>query len=574
MHKYAWIVPYLNENKWRLFLGILFAIIEAGLGIVLLSIERTIIDDIIVSGNTKIIPEVFSIFISLALLYFVFMFLSPYQNFINQFSIFKRLNQDLMRKVQSKTIIDIQQERTAKLANIVGSDILGVSSTIADYIPNSLRTITRVVVLVTMFTYYTPLLALVAIMVSVIYYILAARFSSRIQSSAREVQEKRAQLLVEIQESIASTREVLVYDRIDWEQRKLDKAYNKYYRQVMLEGRIVNQQFAAGDMLRWLPTVFLFVYGGIILIYSSITIGTFIILYQFTYQLMFSLQELYNAAMKVFGKLAHIDRVGRLMGQQPARSLEFTIEEPIKSIRFHDVYLMYPEAANYALKGLSFHIPMGKSIAIVGKSGCGKSSIAKLLIRFTPPTSGNITINNYPIEQVSNESLTSKCAVVLQDPYIFKESVKNNVLLGNEVSEGYLSQVLDDACVNDFISTFPDGYDTVVSERGSTLSGGQKQRIALSRALLRNPELLILDEATSALDLQTELKVLNKLHEVRKGKTTIYITHNLRTIKEMDHIIVLDEGKVVGEGTHDQLINTNSCYRDLIGHTLQVSNTK
>jgi ABC-type multidrug transport system fused ATPase/permease subunit len=211
---------------------------------------------------------------------------------------------------------------------------------------------------------------------------------------------------------------------------------------------------------------------------------------------------------------------------------------------------------------------MNRKIAFVGGSGGGKSTIAQLLIRFYEPYKGNIRVNGFPLQDFERKSWSDKVAIVFQEPYLFPDTIRNNLLLDKkEMLEEEIIEACRIACIHNFIESLPDGYDTMLGERGITLSGGQRQRIALARSVLRKPEILILDEATSALDLHTEREVMRNLDEQRQGSLTIIIAHRLSTVANADMIVVMDKGKITEQGKHEELMDKNSVYKSL--HSMQ-----
>ncbi|MFL6847289.1 MAG: ATP-binding cassette domain-containing protein, partial [Sphingomicrobium sp.] len=209
-------------------------------------------------------------------------------------------------------------------------------------------------------------------------------------------------------------------------------------------------------------------------------------------------------------------------------------------------------------------IPAGTSLAIVGPSGAGKSTIARLLYRFYDPTSGRITIDGQDIANVAQSSLRSEIGIVPQDTVLFNETIGYNIAYGRDgATQADVEKAASGAAIDRFIGALPDGYESMVGERGLKLSGGEKQRVAIARTLLKNPPILVLDEATSALDSRTEQAIQETLTAVAESRTTIMIAHRLSTIVNADQIVVLDDGRVVERGTHDELLERGGVYADL-----------
>lgn len=255
---------------------------------------------------------------------------------------------------------------------------------------------------------------------------------------------------------------------------------------------------------------------------------------------------------------------------------EFLIEEPeIKNtiaspteikgtIAFKNVFFTYDDTNIKALKGLSFEVNHGETIAIVGKTGSGKSTILDLIGRLYDVTSGSITIDGISIKNVNLTSLRDSIGFVPQDAFLFSDSIKNNIKFGSvNANDEDVILAAKDAVVHKNIMKFANGYDTILGERGITLSGGQKQRVSIARAIIKHPQILLLDDCLSAVDTETEEKILNNLHKVSIGKTTIIVSHRISSAKNADKIIVIDNGKVIQEGTHEQLITLDGYYKSL-----------
>ena len=233
----------------------------------------------------------------------------------------------------------------------------------------------------------------------------------------------------------------------------------------------------------------------------------------------------------------------------------------------------YEEQYNQeVISDLSFKIPQGSTVALVGSSGGGKTTLCHLLPRFYEVEKGIIKIDNYNIKDLYLKSLRKNIGIVAQDVFLFDGSIRENIVYGNlDASENDMIEAAKNANIHDFISSLKDGYDTYVGERGVLLSGGQKQRVAIARVFLKNPPILILDEATSSLDNITELQIQDALERLSQGRTTLIVAHRLSTIKNADEIIVLEEGRIIERGTHNELVKSNGVYASLYNN--QYKNT-
>jgi subfamily B ATP-binding cassette protein MsbA len=234
-------------------------------------------------------------------------------------------------------------------------------------------------------------------------------------------------------------------------------------------------------------------------------------------------------------------------------------------IRFENVSFRYEQGARLALSHIDLHVRPGETVALVGTSGGGKTTLANLLPRFYPVTEGRILIDDIPIEDMRLASLRGQIAWVSQTVMLFNDTIANNVAYGDRrgASEAEVRAALDAAYLTDFIATLPQGIDTPIGDNGIRLSGGQRQRLSIARALLKNAPILILDEATSALDSEVEAEIQEQLYALMAGKTVIAIAHRLSTIAAMDRLVVMDQGRIVEDGTHDELLNQGGLYAQL-----------
>lgn len=239
-------------------------------------------------------------------------------------------------------------------------------------------------------------------------------------------------------------------------------------------------------------------------------------------------------------------------------------------ISFQEVYFTYQDTNITALKGISFTVDQGKTLAIIGKTGCGKTTILELIGRMYNSNSGQIKIDDIPIKDINLHSLRSSIGYVPQDPFLFSDTLNNNIKFGkNNASNQEVINAAKNAVVHENIINFSKGYDTVLGERGITLSGGQKQRVSIARAFIKSPQILLLDDCLSAVDTETEEQILKNLEKITKNRTTIIVSHRISSAKNADHIIVLDEGEILQEGSHNQLISQDGYYKALYEQQLQ-----
>ena len=264
-------------------------------------------------------------------------------------------------------------------------------------------------------------------------------------------------------------------------------------------------------------------------------------------------------------------RINEFLKQKPSilntRELESNIGG---AISFKNVHFTYEDTNIEALKGISFEVQKGQTLAIIGNTGSGKSRILELIGRLYDVQKGDIKVDGKPIQSLNLNSLRSSIGFVPQDPFLFSDSLRNNIKFGkNKASDDEVKRASKMAVVHDNIINFKNGYDTVLGERGITLSGGQKQRVSIARAFIKNPQILLLDDCLSAVDTETEEQILNNIELVTKGKTTIIVSHRISSAKNADMIVVLNNGIITQQGAHQKLINVEGYYKDLYQNQLQ-----
>ena len=299
---------------------------------------------------------------------------------------------------------------------------------------------------------------------------------------------------------------------------------------------------------------------------GQMTLGDFTMVNAYLIQLFVPLNALGFVYREIRQSLVNVERLFGLLEDEPAikdapnaKSLAI----PSGQVQFKDVHFSY-NAERPILKGIDLTIPAGHTVAVVGTSGAGKSTLARLLFRFFDVDRGSICIDGQDIRQVTQDSLRTAIGIVPQDTVLFNDTLYNNLAYGRpDASEAEVHHAAQQAHLADFIQSLPQGYATQVGERGLKLSGGEKQRVAIARVLLKNPPILILDEATSSLDSISEQAILDALNAVSRQRTTLVIAHRLSTVRDADRIVVMDQGRIVESGSHNELLEKNGYYARL-----------
>jgi ABC-type multidrug transport system fused ATPase/permease subunit len=565
MDNIKWLLHYIKKIKWFFLLSLLLLCLESMSIIATTALQKYIIDDVFINGQYDRLVTILLMFAGAFIAYALLFTIAPHTFHRIQARIIDVLTQDFMNYMQRIPIKTFHNERVTKYVHYLSNDVSQVAGMIGGYIPRLIQLFVTIIVLSVIIFMSSPILLVSILVFSAFYIVIGRHFSPLIRKAGKEAQDRKTDLLIHIEEGISSTREVMAYNRTEWETSIYNRHFKRYFNAVMKQAKINNRQILASEPLKWGASLIVLGYGGYSVIAGNLSIGMFIIVYQFTGQLMESLHRLFAFSMDLSNIYANVDRLRSVIESPTEKDGDIPLDEIVETISFDKVSFSYQgDSENNILQDLSFSIPAGKKVAFVGTSGGGKSTIAQLLMRFFNPTEGKILVNSHALHDLVYQDWTKRIGFVTQEPYIFPDTVRNNLLLGREISEETMIKACEIAQIHEYIQSLSDGYETEIGERGITLSGGQRQRLALARAIIVNPEILILDEATSALDLETERLVQNSFDLIRNGKTTIVIAHRLSTVQNADIIYVMDNGSIVEQGTHDDLMEGSTVYKSLV----------
>ncbi len=366
-----------------------------------------------------------------------------------------------------------------------------------------------------------------------------------------------------LNESLIGMKVIKAFNMEAMMSRKHDEALTEHYRNTMREVRIDEFSRFMTEVLGGVGVAIILLYGSYLVTSERMTASSFfsfITAILMMYTPIRRLSKVYNNFQQ--GR-AVLERIRSIIFEKTERP--DGIEKKLKGhIIFENVSFKYPATNDYALRNLNFEIKVGEIFAIVGLSGAGKSTILDILVGFWPPTGGRVLIDGIDINSLSLKSLRSSIGMVTQDAILFNDTIRANIICGKpDASEEEMIAAARMAYVHEFVVEMPNGYDTIIGERGVKLSGGQKQRITIARAILKDPAILIFDEATSSLDSEHELKVQESIDKLMSGRTTIIVAHRLSTIKKASRIMVLNKGMIEQIGTHEEIYQKSHTYREL-----------
>ena len=499
-------------------------------------------------------------------------------------NIFRYLSQRILKTVEAQTIASLRQaifEKTMKLhfgffnnerkGNLMAhltTDVQEVENSIGRAFTASIKEVfTLVMYFITLFN-MSLRLTLFSLIILPLSSGIIALISSKLRRAARDVQSLQSTMVSTLDEVFGGMRIVKGFNA---EQVVSDKFRKENYNYKDAVLRMVYRQELTSPLSEAMGVSVvagILLYGGSLVIAkdNSLTASSFIAFIVLFSQVMRPAKAISDAFSTVQRGIASSERILKLIDTVPAIQDAIDaidIQEFNHEIEFKNVSFAY-ETGRKVLDNISFKIPKGKTIALVGTSGGGKSTIADLVPRFYDPTEGQILVDGVNIKHIKIQSLTKQIGIVTQESILFNDTVFNNITFGSQATENQVIEAAKIANAHTFITQLSDGYDTSIGDRGGRLSGGQRQRMSIARAVLKNPPILILDEATSALDTESEKLVQEAITHLMQNRTTLVIAHRLSTIQYADEILVINKGKIVERGTHETLLqNEDGFYRKL-----------
>ena len=402
-------------------------------------------------------------------------------------------------------------------------------------------------------------LALISVVVIPFMLLVSLWFFKQVTKRYEEYQAQEAVLSTTLQENLTGVRVVKAFARQEYEKGKFEKDnWGKY-----LKGKLLlfmhSMFWPLSDIVLGLQMLFGFIYGAMMAIDGDITVGTYIAYAGLVIWLIWPIRNLgriivsASTGMVSYGRLMEVVKQVR----EPLLDGKHQPDAPVRGdIVFENVSFIYSDGEHHVLKDISFHVRPGQAVALLGSTGSGKTSLVNLLPRFHEYTGGRILVDGVELKDYSRAYLRRQIGIVEQEPFLFSRSIRENITygVGRDVSQEEVERAAKAAAVHDVILSFPDGYNTLVGEKGVTLSGGQKQRVTIARTLLKNPRILILDDSTSSVDTETESEIRGALNQLMENRTTFIIAHRIQSVMVADLILVLDKGEVIQTGTHLELV--------------------
>ncbi len=564
---YKRIWPYLKPYWVRGLLAILVAIPVGSLDAVIALALKPYMDVVMIDKNLQTAWYIPLLIIGFTLVQGVLKYIADYLNTWVGTNTTNLLKKDLYRKMLTFETEFFNKKNSGEVLFMFNSNADMACAGLLNNVKAFVQKFFTAISLIAVLFYNSWQLALVCVAIMFFALLPMTVVRRKIKNVVKKSIQVSSELLTEYNETYNGNKTIISYNLAEKQRDKFDKVLNNSF---SLSMKMMKRT-------RWLTPVMHVIlsvgiglaiwFGSYLILNGSITAGSFVSFLTALIMLYTPIKSIGGTYNSVLMSFLAIERVFDILDAVPAiteKKGAVKMKSNIKKIEYRDVSFEYVKDVP-VLKNINFTVKKGETIAFVGNSGGGKSTVVSLLPRFYDVTSGAILIDGVDVRDMTLNSLRANIGVVFQDNFLFSGTIRENIMLGNEkASEKELLKAVKMACLDDVIKTLPDGLDSEIGERGVLLSGGQKQRVAIARAFLKNAPILVLDEATSALDNKSEAVVQKAIENLMKDKTVFVIAHRLSTIQNADNILVINDGQVVESGTHEELIkNKNGAYKTL-----------
>ncbi|SFD25309.1 ABC transporter ATP-binding protein [Algibacter pectinivorans] len=555
------------------FIGLVLIVIRSLAGLILPWQSKVLLDEVVPSKDVSQVYTLIAIVLAAITVQATTSFALTRILSVQAQYLISELRAQVQKKVLSLPISFFDNTKSGALVSRIMSDVEGVRNLIGtglvQLVGGSFTAVVSLIILIKL----NPWMTLFVFVPLSIFGFIALKAFKYIRPIFRKRGKINAEVKGRLTETLAGVRVIKAFNAEEQENIVFEKGVDKLYQNVKKSLTATAFMTSSSTFLIGVATTGIMGIGGYYMILGEMTTGEFLFFTLILGFMIAPIVQMSNIGSQLTEALAGLDRTEELMNMTAEEdNVNRTIQlEALKGdVEFNDVSFAY-EADKEVLHNISFKAPAGSVTALVGSSGSGKSTIAGLSATFLNPNSGQVTIDNQDLSKVKLNSYRKYLGVVLQDEFLFEGTIRENIMFPRpNATEEELQNAVKAAYVNEFTDRFDDGLETLIGERGVKLSGGQRQRLAIARAILANPKIVILDEATSNLDTESEALIQKSLNELVKDRTTIVIAHRLSTIRKADQILVIEAGRIVERGTHDELIKLNGRYFDLYTYQAKI----
>jgi len=559
---------------WRMMAGFRLPYLGAVLGVGVAAALRTVnylllryfVDDVLAQGEfVRTLPLLGLGFVGLALVQGVFTFLSGRWAARTAEGVTLRLRNYLFDHIQKLSFTYHDRAKTGELIQRATSDVDAVRRFFADQAIGVGRIVLLFGINFAALLSLNARLALLSIVVVPLIVVMSIFFFRKVSKAYEDFQEQEAKLSTTLQENLTGVRVVKAFARQSYEQDKFEQDNREQFRRGRRLLTMHSLFWPGSDLLCGAQMLGGFFAGALMALNGTITVGTYLAYAGLVVWIIWPMRNLGRLIVHMATGLVSYGRVAELIKEDRERLVEGTCRPPGNvrgEIVFRDICFEY-DGDSPVLEDVSFRCAPGQAVALLGSTGSGKTSLVNLLPRFYEYIGGSLTLDRVELNEYPRHFLRQQIGIVEQEPFLFSRTIRENITygVGRDVSEDEIVAAARAAAIHDVITSFPDGYDTLVGEKGVTLSGGQKQRVAIARTLLKDPRILILDDATSSVDTETEGEIREALERLMQGRTTFIIAHRVQSVMNADLILVLDDGRIVQRGTHGELMAREGIYR-------------
>ena len=559
----------LARPEWRsIALGVAFLALGSAMSLLYPQGLRVIIDGVLGGKRLELIDRTALLMVAIALVQGVSIALRALLFNIAGERVVARLREKLFRSILSQEIAFFDESRTGELTNRLSADTSVLQSAVSANISMTLRNGAQVVGGICFLLWTSPVLTGLMLAIVPAIAISAVLYGRRIRKLSREVQDALAGASEVAEEAISGVRTVRSFAAEEAEAKRYGVKVQHSFELAKSRAKASSVFFAAASFAAYAAVALVFWYGGRLVVRGAMTVGGLTSFLVYTLLVAFALgalADLWADFMKALGAAERVfELADRKPGMAPAGGDQLGALRG--EVELRDVSFAYPTRKNVLVAShVNLRLDPGEVVAVVGPSGAGKSTLAALIARLYDPDSGTVLLDGRDLRELDPQWLRRQIGAVAQEPILFSTTIEENIRYGRPgATRAEIEDAARTANAHGFVTGFPQGYETLVGERGVQLSGGQKQRVAIARAVLKDPRILVLDEATSALDAESEHLVKEALDRLMRGRTTLVIAHRLSTVMDADRVVVIDGGKVVQTGNHHDLMTETGLYKKLV----------